>query len=125
MINVAYYSLSGNTRDFISWYLADEVVAHNIEDGDLAVPYVLITPTYGRGEVPPTVAEWLVRNGDHLIGIAGTGNANWGDNFAKAVDIIAEQYSVPIVSKFELKGTKAQAQHFIDSAKRLYGRCED
>lgn len=119
MINVAYYSMTGNTRDFITWYLTDKVIAHNIEDGDIAVPFVLITPTYGQGEVPLIVAKWLERNSDRMIGVAGTGNTNWGDNFAKAVDKIAEAYDVTIVSKFELKGTEEQARHFLDGIKRL------
>ena len=34
----------------------------------------------------------------------GSGNKNWGNRFAKAAEIISEQYNAPLLMKIELHG---------------------
>lgn len=47
-----------------------------------------------------------------MIGVAASGNRNWGDKFARSADLISERYNVPVVYKFELAGTTGDAQRF-------------
>lgn len=76
-------------------------------------PYYLITPTYGGGsrrgaDVPRQVIRFLndPENRALLRGVVGAGNTNFGKDFAKAADIVAEKIGVPVVHKFELLGTQ-------------------
>ncbi len=64
-------------------------------------------------------SDFLADNSDYLAGIAASGNRNWGDNYAKAADVIAAQYGVPIVGRFELAGTDADVRQFIERVNAL------
>nr|WP_268914273.1 class Ib ribonucleoside-diphosphate reductase assembly flavoprotein NrdI [Corynebacterium uropygiale] len=80
-------------------------------------PYVLICPTYGGGAgilhqnsrpVPPQVIRFL--NNEHnrslIRCVVSSGNSNFGVDFGKAGDVIAEKCHVPYVYRFELLGTE-------------------
>jgi len=107
---IAYYSLAGNVRRFVA---KTGLPAVEIKpDMLLTEPFVLVSGTYGFGQVAGTVWDFLADNGDLMAGVAASGNRNWGDNFAKAADLIAEEYGVPIVHKFELAGTAEDIKIF-------------
>lgn len=101
---IYYDSLTGNVRRFVERlpFEAENIAEVQV---DVKEPFVLITYTTGFGNVPPSSAEFLHLNGDYLIGVASSGNRNWGNNFGKAADRIALVYNVPILLKFELSGT--------------------
>ena len=48
-----------------------------------------------------------------------SGNRNWGERFAKSADLISERYQVPVVAKFELSGTKKDAEDFKQEVSRV------
>jgi protein involved in ribonucleotide reduction len=103
MFKVYYDSLTGNVRRFVE-RLPFEAV--NIAEAPVIdAPFILVTYTTGFGNVPPTSADFLRKHGDKLIGVASSGNRNWGHNFGKAADRIARDYNAPILLKFELSGT--------------------
>lgn len=123
---LAYYSLTGNTADFIDWYFP-EFESRNIEVWDADEPYVLFTPTYDDGEVPEEVSEWLEQNTEvidrefggsadekqnnyYMEAVVGGGNRNFGLDYAKAGDIIEAKYGVPLLMKYELKGNPQVAE---------------
>jgi protein involved in ribonucleotide reduction len=78
-----------------------------------------VTPTTGFGQVPRTVDEFLRYNSDDLRGVAVSGNANWKGNYGKAGDLIAEEYGVPLLLRFELSGTDADVAKFKTEVDRI------
>jgi protein involved in ribonucleotide reduction len=77
---------------------------------EITEKFVLITPTYGagsRGFVPRQVIQFLnveaIRN--QCVGVVGSGNRNFFEDYAKAADIIAAKLGVPVLYRFELSGT--------------------
>lgn len=109
---IYYASLTGNVRRFV---LKTGLAAEEIQPGLTATePFVLVTYTIGFGRVPPKVARFLEANGGLLKAVAASGNRNWGDNYGKAGDIIAEQYGVPLLLKFELAGTENDVKTFVE-----------
>lgn len=108
---IYYASLTGNVRRFIEkTKLPAEEIQPGIFDPE---PFILVTYTIGFGEVPPGVTDFLFDYGDLLRGVAVSGNRNWGDNYGRAGDIIAEQYGVPLLLKFELAGTENDVKTFV------------
>ncbi|NYV67595.1 class Ib ribonucleoside-diphosphate reductase assembly flavoprotein NrdI [Bacillus sp. Gen3] len=107
---IYYASLTGNVRRFIAKV---GLPAEEIREGLIVTePFVLVTYTIGFGDVPASVDRFLEENGDLLRGVAVSGNVNWGANFGKAGDIIASEYGVPLLHKFELSGTQDDVNTF-------------
>lgn len=73
--------------------------------------FVLIVPTYGDANftnfVPRQVIHFLnnVQNRELLRGVIGTGNQNFGREYAVSGDIIAKKCGVPMLGSFEIAGT--------------------
>lgn len=109
-MKIYYATLTGNCSRFIA---KTGLEATNIQDEMIASePFVLVTYTFGFGAVPEDVKRWLTDNYKLLRGVAVSGNKNWGGFYGMAGDIIAKQYDVPILLKFELSGTENDAALF-------------
>ncbi|WPP40692.1 class Ib ribonucleoside-diphosphate reductase assembly flavoprotein NrdI [Paenibacillus hunanensis] len=117
---IAYDSKTGNVKRFIGKLKHSSVQAVQIEEAlQLNEPFVLITYTTGFGQVPEKVNHFLEKNHQRLLGVAASGNRNWGDNFGKSADLISERYGVPVVYKFELSGTTGDAQRFVQEVEKI------
>ncbi|MDF2925592.1 MAG: NrdI protein [Paenibacillaceae bacterium] len=108
---IAYESRTGNVARFVN--KLNMRCLRIDENITLSEPFVLVTYTSGFGQVPDKTAAFLKRNSRFLRGVAASGNRNWGDGFAKSADRISEQYHVPVLGKFELSGTRKEADHFV------------
>ncbi|MEW4368258.1 class Ib ribonucleoside-diphosphate reductase assembly flavoprotein NrdI [Paenibacillus kandeliae] len=117
---IAYDSKTGNVRRFIGKLKHTSVQAVQIEEAlQLNEPFVLITYTTGFGQVPERVTHFLEKNHNRMLGVAASGNRNWGDNFGKSADLISALYNVPVVYKFELSGTTGDAQRFVQEVEKI------
>jgi protein involved in ribonucleotide reduction len=115
-IQIVYFSnYSGNTKRFvekldnvsiripISWDPASPVYAKK--------EYVLMVPTYGGGSsrsaIPKQVKSFLniEENRNLLRGVVGFGNTNFGDNYCKAAELIAQKTGTPVIARVEIFGT--------------------
>lgn len=109
---IYYASLTGNVRKFVR---KSGLGGVEIRSGIVAMrPYIIVTYTTGFGDIPDGVYEFIESNRKLLRGVAVSGNRNWGDNYGKAGDKIADRYGVPLLHKFELSGT----QHDVETFKR-------
>ncbi|UJF34558.1 class Ib ribonucleoside-diphosphate reductase assembly flavoprotein NrdI [Paenibacillus hexagrammi] len=114
---IAYDSKTGNVRRFIKKV---NLPAVQIDEAlRMDEPFVLVTYTTGFGQIPEKVSGFLERNHARLQGVAASGNKNWGDGFAKSADRIAEKYGVPVLSKFELSGTRQDVQRFVQGVQAI------
>jgi len=107
---VAFDSRTGNVARFIK--KLDLPAVKITPELVIEEPFVLVTYTTGFGQVPVSTAEFLRNNHQRLMGVASSGNRNWGANFGKAADRIADFYHVRVVSKFELNGTLYDVERF-------------
>jgi protein involved in ribonucleotide reduction len=114
---IVYDSKTGNVKRFVAKLGLPCIQLK--EDLMVNEKFILITYTIGFGEVPKNVMTFLEKNHQYLIGVAASGNRNWGNNFAVAADIIAAKYNVPIIHKFELSGTKKDVEIFLEEAKKI------
>ena len=113
-MKVYYASMTGNVRRFIGkvGLPAEEITVNAAVDE----PFILVTYTIGFGEVPKGVADFLRMNNANLRGVAVSGNRIWGANFGKAGDIIAREYGVPLLHRFELSGSDEDVRIFKERA---------
>ena len=78
-------------------------------------PYLLVCPSYGTektGHVPPQVKKFLQdeKTRNLCAGIIGSGNINFGNEFAAAGDRLSEKLGKPLLYRFELAGFDTDIQ---------------
>lgn len=107
---VLFDSKTGNVKRFMDKtpFPSEQINDQMIVD----FPFILVTYTTGFGNVPVTTERFLEKNAHLMQAVAASGNKAWGDNFAKSAHIIAAQYSVPIISVFEMSGVKSDVDLF-------------
>jgi len=131
-IQIVYFSnYSGNTKRFVE--KLDNVSIRIPINWDSASPvsvkeeYVLMVPTYGGGSersaIPKQVKSFLniKENRDLLRGVVGFGNTNFGDNFCKAAELIAQKTGVPVIARVEIFGTDDDVNKVKERLGLLYG----
>ncbi|KAB8122091.1 MAG: ribonucleotide-diphosphate reductase subunit alpha [Candidatus Phytoplasma cynodontis] len=64
----------------------------------------LITKTVGFGKITNNTEVFLNKNYLNVIGVAVSGNRNFGKNYAIAGDLISQKFNIPFVFKFEGNG---------------------
>lgn len=111
MITIAYYSMTGKVEKFVKNLYYSHVVDITTKP-TMANHFVLITPTVNFGEIPAPVQFFMKNNYINCLGISGSGNTNWGKNYCNAVTLLAKQYNIPIINKFELSGTEQDLRIF-------------
>lgn len=114
---IVYDSKTGNVKRFVSKLHFPCV---QIKEGlVINQPFILITYTTGFGQVPLSTLNFLEQNSHWLQGVAASGNMNWGTNYGRAADHIAQKFSVPLLMKFELSGTRSDVQRFIQEVNHI------
>ena len=89
-------------------------------------PYVLITPTYGFGLGPGIVPQPVIKflnepaNREHMVGVIGAGNTNFGKSYGLAGDVVAHKCGRPLLYKFELLGTPDDVEKVRDGMEQLW-----
>lgn len=113
---ILFYSETGKVRKFASnlserGFVCKDILEHQTVEED----FILITPTYGFGQIPDEVKSFIDNNTKHLVAVASSGNKAWGkDLFGKSGDLISAMYDVPLIHKFQNSGFKADVDLFIE-----------
>lgn len=133
--DIVYYSSpSGNTCRLVR-KLGGDLTSLRIPPrwgrsaGDVLVmvtPFVLIIPTFKttrNGFVPDAVKRFLVRDSNHerMVGVIGTGNRNFGTEFCRAAEVVADRFGVPILGEVELSGAPGEEKTLHDAIVNALG----
>lgn len=113
---IYYDSKTGNVERFVSRLkLHRNWTVQKIDAAfEPSHPGHLITYTTGFGEVPLSTLNFLKQHSSMVKSISSSGNKNWGPNYTLAATKIAAQFGIPVLMRFELSGTMADIQQFID-----------
>lgn len=66
--------------------------------------FFLVTRSEGFGQIPKLTESLINKKSNLCIGVAVSGNRNWGSNFGACGDKLQEKYNIPLVCKFEGSG---------------------
>ena len=121
---IVYASKTGNVARFVERL---GVEALRIQSGTEVIqrPALLLTYTTGFGQAPVEVLRFVEANRPYLLGVAVSGNRNWGANFARAGEVLFERYGLVVVHRFELAGTARDVEivkEVIDALSRAQQR---
>ena len=125
MLVVFFSSVTENTLRFVEKLdnPAVRIPLKSTEElPEISEPFVLITPTYGSGRVPPQVVRLLnvaeIRT--LCVGVISSGNRNFFEDFAKAGYIISAKLNVPLLYRFELAGTDQDVINVTEGMKAFW-----
>lgn len=117
MLDIVYYSKGGNIKNFLTEKLSwDKDKVHEVTEEQVtfpvpADPFVLVVPSY-EPEWLEVVYEFMEEQGDKCIGVACSGNRAFASLYLYSGIEIAEEYGVPLIYGFELRGMPADAYDF-------------
>lgn len=115
---LVYVSRTGNIKRFLLKLPSLEglfILEITNTDEKMNREYVLLTYTDKLGKIPLIVEDFLQNNAEYLVGVAGSGNRNFGgDNYANAARLISIKHKVPLLMVFELSGNIHDVQKFSD-----------
>lgn len=126
-LHLVYFSnVTGNTHRFVEKLGWENVTRIPIK-GELEPfphPYVLIVPAYGSektGHVPPQVKKFLHNpiTRKNCVGVIGSGNMNFGKEYAIAADVVANKLHIPVLYNFELAGSTIDVKKVYEGLKTL------
>lgn len=109
---LVYYSVTGNCKRF-----AEKInKKHNYPICSIREykngKFILLTPTYGFGEIPAPTKKFLSENRENCIGVISSGNMNWGNMFAIAGDKASLEFDIPLLMKIEQAGNAQDIETF-------------
>lgn len=123
-ISIVYFTKTRQTEAFVNKIkdlISNSII--KIEEGlVMDNPYILLTSTYGFGNVPKEVEEFLKheKNKQQLIAVMSSGNKNWGsERFANSGNIISKQFDVDLIGKYELAGTQKDVEKLVSYIENL------
>lgn len=125
---IVYWSgKTGNTAKFVeSLAMPAHRIGNHDEPVGMALPFVLVTPTYadgqGRGAIPKPVTRFMSepRNRGLILGVIGGGNRNFGSTFAAGATAVSINYGVPVLYRFELCGMPQDTKLVQEGLQRLW-----
>ncbi|MEX3625150.1 class Ib ribonucleoside-diphosphate reductase assembly flavoprotein NrdI [Viridibacillus arvi] len=105
---IAYASLTGKVKHFadrLQKQLPECEFIKVKKTTEINEPFILVTYTFGHGEIPNEVKKFMLSSGRNIVAVAGSGEKNWGEHrYCKASIDIAKQYDVPLLHNFEKMG---------------------
>ncbi len=134
-IKIVYLSITGNTRAFVQHLqaygkeqqrfneTAPQIILEEIDDNTLpyeeTTPFFAFVPTYLEGGngvdngdqeiLTESLREHIAfrNNAQYCLGIIGSGNKNFNNQYCLTAKQYAEAFAVPLLADYELRGTAA------------------
>ncbi|WP_069659702.1 class Ib ribonucleoside-diphosphate reductase assembly flavoprotein NrdI [Arcticibacter eurypsychrophilus] len=119
---IYYDSKTGNVERFMEKLrvLRDWNLQKIGPDLQVNHPGHLVTFTTRIGEIPESTVQFLSTHAGNIMTVSSSGNRNWGQNFARAADLVSLKYQIPVSLKFELSGTKKDVNNFIEILEQIH-----
>lgn len=117
-MNLVYFSLTNNTKRFAE-RIADLFESVSTLEYSKQEDFVLVTPTFGYGQAPVQVVNFLKKNSKNCKGVISAGHKNWGKHFATAGDMINWEFGIPCLMKIEQAGEEIAKEKIMEVIENL------
>jgi ribonucleoside-diphosphate reductase protein NrdI len=101
MLVIVYDSLTGMSKRVAQKLGYEYFDINSYTPQTVGEKVFLLTRSFNFGEIPHPTLNFLQQYANSVVGVAVTGNKNWGENFGAAGDKINALYNIPLVRKYE------------------------
>lgn len=119
---IVYFSGTGQTEKLVNKINPDNSFETlRVKTGKEVInrDYILITPTYMKGEMPVQIKK-LINNNHPPKEVIGTGNKQWGKFFCGAGRTISNMFNIPLIAKVEQSGHFNEVENILNYFKENY-----
>lgn len=145
IINILYISIEGNTRNFIKLLTNYANQQHELNNDNPIINakeiteqsdfqhetenFFVFVPTYldGGNGIDNGVKELMTNvlgeyidfgnNAQHCIGVVGSGNKNFNEQYCLTARRYAEKFNAPFLADYELRGNDSDAKRIYEILK--------
>ncbi|UQV27216.1 class 1b ribonucleoside-diphosphate reductase subunit alpha [Candidatus Phytoplasma asiaticum] len=109
VLKIVYDGLKqGNIYDFVKKLnYPNQHISEFVDNND---KIILVIKTVGFGELSQEARNFLKKYSHLVIGLASSGNKNYGFNYARSGDVASKEFGIPLIMKFEGKGFNEDVQ---------------
>ncbi|MDO8060037.1 class 1b ribonucleoside-diphosphate reductase subunit alpha [Candidatus Phytoplasma citri] len=109
VLKIVYDGLKqGNVYDFVKKLnYPNQHISEFVDNND---KIILVIKTVGFGELSQEARNFLKKYSHLVIGLASSGNKNFGFNYARSGDVASKEFGIPLIMKFEGKGFTEDVQ---------------
>ncbi|WEV60113.1 class Ib ribonucleoside-diphosphate reductase assembly flavoprotein NrdI [Streptococcaceae bacterium ESL0729] len=112
-MKIAYFSVTGQVKRFVGKLGLENFDITDFSEDDASNDYILIVPTYEEMITEPAT-DFLEDHLDGCVGIMGSGNRNFGDDFVFTAKNLAKAYDKPMLYAFEFNGTQEDVENVLN-----------
>ncbi|WEV44613.1 class Ib ribonucleoside-diphosphate reductase assembly flavoprotein NrdI [Streptococcaceae bacterium ESL0687] len=112
-MKVAYFSVTGQVKRFVAKLGLENFSITDFSQEDATSDYILIVPTYEEMITEPA-DDFLEDYSENCLGVVGSGNRNFGDEFVFTAKDLAKKYDIPMLYAFEFNGTQEDVQNVLN-----------
>lgn len=125
MAQIVYYSVTGQTRQFVSKLSQHQKFAIQADNPFTQIdqPYILVVPTYQRELIEPV--DDFLQTGDNQAycqGIFAGGNRNFANLFCFTGKDLSQEYQIPVLHCFEFQGSDLDVQRLEEELAKLWNK---
>lgn len=104
-MKIAYMSLTGNVKNFVSKLNTEEPLEIISGDEIIDQPFLLVSFSPDAGEIPYEIEDFMEVHSELCKGVAISGDKAYGEDYTLVAETISDEYDIPIVLRFEFDGT--------------------
>ncbi|MEI4283167.1 class Ib ribonucleoside-diphosphate reductase assembly flavoprotein NrdI [Tetragenococcus halophilus] len=137
-MNILFTSIAGNTRSFLNRLQKYNETIHlkeiddNTPEDEESEPFFVFVPTYLEGGngidngdqeiMTEALREYIEfkENSKLCLGIIGSGNKNFNEQYCLTAKQYAEEFKVPLLDDFELRGTNEDVKRIDETLRNAW-----
>ncbi len=137
-MNILFTSIAGNTRSFLNRLQKYNETIHlkeiddNTPEDEESEPFFIFVPTYLEGGngidngdqeiMTEALREYIEfkENSKLCLGIIGSGNKNFNEQYCLTAKQYAEEFKVPLLDDFELRGTNEDVKRIDETLRNAW-----
>ena len=103
-MTIVFDTLTGMTKRFCKRLGYPMIDINEYNDNPVEGDIILVTRSIHFGQVTEVATEFMQQHYHQVVGLAVSGNRNWGEAYGAAGEKLSRAFNIPLICKFEGSG---------------------